>query len=117
MMKITLLLAALFLFTPGQDQSEIVGLWNMTENDTQIEIVKVGDSYTGTVIKSKSEKAIDKVILRDFTKDGEDWKGKFYAVKRDRLLDAKLKTTGDDSLELEITARGRLRKLKLERAK
>lgn len=116
-MKTTLFISLLFLFMqPVQETDKIAGVWKLAQNNTEIEMVQEGDSYTGTVVKSDAEKAIGKVILKDFKQEGDVWKGKFYAVKRDRLVDATLKETGDGTLEMEVKAGRRSKKLALTKA-
>ena len=85
-------------------------------NVTKVEIKKEGDVYNGTVVKSDVEKAIGKVVLRDFKKDGDEWKGKFYAVKRDRMVDATLKPTGEDAMEMVVSAGPRTKTVPMTRA-
>ena len=87
----------------------------MAENNAEVEIKKEGDVYNGTVTKSDVEKAIGKVVLRDFKKDGDEWKGKFYAAKRDRLVDATLKSAGDDTMEMVVSAGRRTKTVSMTR--
>ncbi len=103
-MKMLLISFVLLFITLDQDQNDISGVWKMAENNAEVEIKKEGDIYNGTVVKSDVEKAIGKVVLQDFKREGDEWKGKFYAAKRDRLVDATLKSTGGDAMEMVVTA-------------
>lgn len=114
----TLLISFVLLFTHfDKDQNDIAGIWKMAENNAEIEIKKEGDVYNGTVIKSDVEKAIGKVVLIDFKKEGDEWKGKFYAVRRDRTVNATIKETGADAMEMVINSGRRSRTVPMTRAK
>ena len=115
-MKMLLISIVLLFVSLGQDQDDITGVWKMAENNAEVEIKKEGDVYNGTVVKSDVEKAIGKVVLRDFKKDGDEWKGKFYAVKRDRMVDATLKPTGEDAMEMVVSAGPRTKTVPMTRA-
>lgn len=115
MKTIIVLTVSLFLMSPLQQEDPILGTWSLDENKTDIEITKDGENYKGIVIKSDAEKAIGKVILQDLKKEGEVWVGKFYAVRKDRLVDATLTALGDDDLELKVMAGRRSRTLDLSR--
>jgi len=113
----TYLIALFFLFIyVDQDQDDIAGIWKMAENNVEVEIKKDGDVYHGTVVKSEVEKAIGKVILRDFKENGDEWKGKFYAAKKDRLVDATLKPTGNDAMEMVVKAGFKTKRVPMNRA-
>lgn len=101
----TVILIPIFLlfFLPCQAQDGITGKWKMPENNTKIEITKVNDVCNGRVIQSDTEEALGKVVLKDFERSGEIWKGKFYVVRKDRLFNATLKPDGDQ-LEMEVKA-------------
>lgn len=114
----TLIISFVLLFiSMDQNQNDIAGIWKMAENNTEVEIKKEGDVYNGTVVKSDIEKAIGKEILQDFKKDGNEWKGKFYAVKRDRLVDATLKSTSEDMMEMVIMAGPKTKTVPMTRVK
>jgi uncharacterized protein (DUF2147 family) len=89
-------------YVPGQE-SDIVGIWDVPENETQVDIKKEGNIYRGIIIKSQKEEAIGKEILREVKEKDGKWEGKLYAIKKDRLLDAMLTLNGDN-LEIEISA-------------
>lgn len=113
----TLLISFVLLFVSiGQDQDDIAGIWKMAENNAEVEIKKEGDIYNGTVVKSDVEKAIGKVILRDLKKEGDEWKGKFYAAKKDRLVDAILVLTGEDAMEMVVKAGPKTKTVSMTRA-
>lgn len=115
-MKTTLFTTLLLFFLyPIQEETKITGIWKLAENNTEVDITEDGGLYQGTVVKSEATKGIGKVILQDFKKEGEVWKGKFYAVKRDRLVDATLEPNGQNKLSLQIKAGRMSRTLELTR--
>ncbi|MEO1255358.1 MAG: DUF2147 domain-containing protein [Bacteroidota bacterium] len=114
-MKTLLISFALLFISVDQDQDDITGVWKMAENNAEVEIKKEGDVYNGTVVKSDVEKAIGKVVLRDFKKDGDEWKGKFYAVKRDRMVDATLKSAGENAMEMVVSVGRRTKTVPMAR--
>jgi uncharacterized protein (DUF2147 family) len=111
----TIAFISLMLFVqPLQENPDILGIWALPENNTEIEIEKDGDVYTGTVIKSDVEKAIGTEMLQNLVEEDGIWKGKFYVARRDRLVDATLKPI-NDMLELEITGPRKSKTLQLTR--
>ncbi len=116
-MKMTMFIILLSLFMqPIKEEEFIIGNWNLSENNTEIQIVKEGSIFQGTIVKSDAKKAIGKIVLRDLKKDGEVWKGKFYALQKDRLVDATLKAIGDNTLEMEVSAGMKSKIVKMTRA-
>jgi uncharacterized protein (DUF2147 family) len=116
MKTIALISFMLFFVKPGQDNPGILGTWVMEDNNTEIEIEKDGDLYKGTVTKSDLEKAVGKEMLQDLKEADGIWKGKFYVVRRDRLVDVTLKELDDGMLEMEITGPIRSKIVNLSRA-
>ncbi len=115
-MKLIILFALIILqVQPMQDETEITGNWEMPEGNTVIEIQRDGDTFKGTVIKSDKEKAIGKEVLQDLRKEENVWKGKFYVVRRDRLVNATLKEIEDGILEMEVKAGRRTKTLILNK--
>jgi len=58
-MKTIVLVSLMLIFAkPVQDDQGILGVWFMSENNTELEIVKDGEFYKGTVIASDQEEAI-----------------------------------------------------------
>lgn len=115
-MKTILLLTLSFLINnPVQDEDKLLGTWELPKNSVEIQMVKDGDIYTGTVVKADVEKAIGKVLMQDFKKDGDVWKGKFYVARKGVLLDATLTLLEEDVLEMEIDAGRRKNTINLKR--
>ncbi len=117
-MKILVILFLSNLFINlNQDKSAILGKWKIDQDNTLIEITQDGDLFKGTVIKSDKEKALGKEILQDFKLENGIWKGKFYAAKRDRLVDATLSETDDQTLKMEVKAGRNTKTIRLTKAK
>jgi len=116
-MKTILLLTLSFLLNNSvQEEDKLLGTWKLPKGNVEIQMVEYGDIYTGTVVKADVEKAVGKVLMQDFKKDGDVWKGKFYVARKDVLLDATLTLAEDDVLEMEIDAGRRKNTLKLTRS-
>lgn len=114
MKSILIFTLSLFICQPVQEEDKLQGIWKLP-NNVEIQMVKDGDIYTGTVVRADIEKAVGKILLRDFKKYGDVWKGKFYVARKDRLLDATLTLKRDDSLEVELDAGRKKNKLNLSR--
>ncbi len=117
MKTLMLILLSVSFLQPIQESNDILGNWKLSEDNTQIEIVKSGDAYNGTVVDSDIKEVIGKVVLKDFKKQGDVWKGKFYAARKNRLLDATLKETGNNTLEMKVSAGPRSKTLTMTRVK
>lgn len=96
-MKIIANMIILLLFVVSMKaQTAPTGVWNTGTDNTKIEITEVDESYVGTLIASDNAKAkIGKQLLKDLTPNGEKWKGKLYAPKKDKWLNATLQEKGD----------------------
>lgn len=116
-MKTILLFTLSFMFhQPIQEEDMLLCTWNFPKNKLTIEMVKSGEIYEGTVAKAPAKQAIGKVLLQDFKREGDVWKGKFYVIPKDRLLDATLTLKEDDVLEMEIDAGRKTNKIVLTRS-
>jgi len=116
-MKTILVLTLSFIINnPTQEEDKLLGTWNFPKDKLAIKMVKNGDIYEGTAVKAPAEQAIGKVLLQDFKKEGNVWKGKFYVIPKDRLLDATLILKEDGSLEMEIDAGRKTNKIVLTRS-
>jgi len=82
-------------------QEMTAGVWSTGEENTQIETYQKDGLWYGKIIFSDNPKAkIGKIILKDFVKADDKWKGELYAAKRDKLMDAVIIPS---SVELIIT--------------
>ncbi|MDP5171916.1 MAG: DUF2147 domain-containing protein, partial [Bacteroidia bacterium] len=72
-----------------QAQTAPIGVWNTGEDNTLVEITKVGGSYVGKLISSNNSDAkIGSLLLKDIKSVGGDWKGQLYAPKRGTWYEA-----------------------------
>lgn len=92
-----LVLTCCFLLTVVciQAQSNIAGVWDMGKENTKIEIKEVGGVFKGTVLSSDNAQAKGKVLLKDVKASGDEWKGKFFAPKKGKWMDAIIKRKAD----------------------
>ena len=89
-------------------QQAIEGVWNTGKENTKIEIKEGADgAYAGTVISSDNTNAkIGKQLIKDVKLVDGEWKGKLFAAKKKKWMDATLKEKGN---QLLITTASRLR--------
>jgi uncharacterized protein (DUF2147 family) len=125
-MKTTILIAAFLfpfaVFATGPD--DIVGIW-LTENDeSKIQIYKVGDEYFGKIIwlKEPNDKhgnpkrdknnpdpakrnnpAIGIMILKNVQYKNGKWKGTIYGPRQGKQTDCTLKLTDSNTLQGTVT--------------
>lgn len=80
-------------------QSAPTGVWNTGNDNSKVEITEVDGNYVGTLISSDNTKAkIGKQLLKDLKPDGDAWKGKLFAPKKGKWLDATLQEKGNQLL-------------------
>ena len=89
-MKNLLLISVLTLVVValnGQEMTEAV--WLTGEENTKIETFQRDGLWYGKIVSSDNSKAkIGKEILQDFVEIDGEWKGKLYAAKKDKLMNA-----------------------------
>ena len=84
-------------------QSQLNGTWNTGEDNTKIEISESESLITGNIKSSDNPKAqIGKVILKDLKEEGNNWKGKIFAAKKQKWYEAVITPKGN-TLEIEIS--------------
>ncbi len=88
------------------------GIWNTGEENTLIETYQKDGMWYGKIISSDNSKAkIGKDILQSFSKKDDRWKGKLFAARKGKLVDATIVPTGN---ELKITVSAGMFKKKLK---
>ncbi len=114
--NLLVIICMLFSFSVySQGKTPMEGKWKMPDNVTEVEIKKKGNVFNGTAIKSDKENIVGKVILQDFRQEGNIWKGKFYAVNKNRLVNATLKKINDNTLDMQVKAGFMSKTVKLTR--
>ena len=99
----------------GAEQNSLDGRWQTGEDNSIVEVFEQDGEYFGKLVSSDNPNArIGTEILRNFTAAGGTWKGKLYAAKRDKLLDAVI-TPKADTLNIEVKAGMVSRKLAWQR--
>jgi len=114
--KITqLILVSIISLTSLSAQSSLEGKWNTGEENTIIQTYEKDGAWYGKILSSDNANAkIGTVILQGFKQDGDVWKGKLYAVKRDKLMDAEI-STATSTLNITISVSFMTKKLKWKR--
>ena len=102
----TLALVLSLLLAPAVVHADepIEGRWHTPKAEGTVEIDVDGGVLTGKLVASTNENAtLGTVILRDFRRSGDGWKGKIYSPKRGKTADATL-TLEDQKLVIEVSA-------------
>lgn len=89
-MKQVMTIFILFFFNSSINaQQAIEGIWNTGQDNTQIEIKAVGNQYEGTILFSDNPKVpIEKLMIKEAIKDGDVYKGKLYAIRKKKWVNA-----------------------------
>ena len=96
-------------------QSNLVGIWETGEENTNIEISEIEGRLSGILKSTDNKKAeIGRVILKDLEQKGSKWEGQIWAARRQRWFDV-LITPTENLLELEIDAGFRTKSVEWKR--
>jgi len=80
------------------------GRWLTPEGEGTVEIRVVNGVLEGELVASTNKQAkLGTLILRDFVRSGDGWKGRLYAPKHDRTLNAEL-ALRDGKLVIKVSA-------------
>lgn len=102
-MRILLMLCILLSSLTMNAQQSIAGIWNTGNDNTKIEITKANDVYEGKIVSSDNAKAkIGKQLLKEVKSVDGEWKGKLFAAKRGKWMDAVLEEKGN---QLQVTVK------------
>ena len=83
-------------------QSDLTGEWIMGEKNTVVKIELDNDSYSGTIVSSDNpDVEIGKLILKEITNKKDKWKGKLYAAKKKKWMDAEF-TVDKNILKVKV---------------
>jgi uncharacterized protein (DUF2147 family) len=104
----------LILLLVSAANADIQGIWKLPEENTEVEFKKYGEIYKGVIVNSDKQKAIGKVLFRDLKEKDGKYIGKFYAIRKDRLVDVEITPQGD-VLDIEISAGFRSKNMKCTR--
>lgn len=115
-MRIVLMLSMLFVTFTMKAQQSIAGIWNTGKENTKIEITEAHDGvYEGKIISSDNPKAkTGKTLLKDIKSIDGEWKGKLFAAKKGKWMDAVLK---EEANQLLITVKAGWRSKTIKWAK
>jgi uncharacterized protein (DUF2147 family) len=85
-------------------QISLAGKWNTGKDNTVVERYEQNGKWYAKIISSNNPDAvIGKNILLDFTKSNDVWKGKLYAPKRQKTMEAVI-TPKKDVLSIVVTS-------------
>jgi len=85
-------------------QETIKGVWHTGQDNATVEFYKNGARLFGKLLTTDNRYAkIGMIILHDLSFSKDQWKGKIYAPRRDKLYSVSI-TPGDDTMELLVTA-------------
>lgn len=98
-MVITFLLAILSSFN---SQPAITGTWLIPDENVHVEITCEGDACNGKIVKAAKQEVIGKEVLQELKENKGKWEGKFYAIRKDKLVDVSLKPQGE-KMDVEIS--------------
>lgn len=99
MKKLSVLIATLFYTFALGAQSSIEGIWNTGKENTKIEIAAVNGIYAGKIVSSDNAKAkIGAQLIKEVQLVDGQWKGKLFAAKKKKWMDAVLEEKDNELL-------------------
>ena len=83
--------------------NNLAGIWKNDEQPVWIEIVQQNDNLTGTFSRVEHHPDLEgKVMLQDFTKTGDTWKGEIFAVRLGEFKAATLQVKHPEHLTISV---------------
>ena len=83
---------------------ELNGKWQTGEDNSVVELTETNGVAVGKLVSSDNPKAVmGTEILRNVTQADGVWKGKIWAAKRKKLMDATI-TPSADALQIKVSA-------------
>ncbi len=104
-MRIYSLILFLLLSSPNIfAQQSIEGKWQTGVDNTIVETYQKDGAWFGKIVSTDNSQAkIGTDILRGFKEEDNVWKGKLYAPKKDKLVDAVI-TPAKDKLFIKVSS-------------
>jgi uncharacterized protein (DUF2147 family) len=104
MKKLSIVFAFLFLSIGLYAQESIEGVWNTGKENTTVEIKSTEKGLEGGILSSDNAKAkIGLLIVKNLKQEKGLYKGKLYAVKKRKWLDATFEKKGA-TLEIVVSS-------------
>ncbi|NRB48406.1 MAG: hypothetical protein HRU41_12090 [Saprospiraceae bacterium] len=104
MKKLSVLICVLFSAIALNAQSSIDGIWNTGKENTKLEIAAVDGIYQGKIVSSDNAKAkIGAQLIKDVQLVDGQWRGKLFAAKKKKWMDAVL-AEKDNQLLITVKA-------------
>jgi len=96
MKKLAILFCVLLLAITMHAQSSLAGVWDTGKDNTKVEISEQDGIYHGVVVSSDNANVDPgKELLKEVKSVDGTWKGKVYALRKGKWLDAVLEEKGD----------------------
>jgi len=94
MKQLPILLFVLFSTLSINSQQSIEGIWNTGKKNTKIK--KTNNEIEGTILSSDNSKApIGRLMIKEVVKKNGVFKGKLFAIKKGKWVDAVFNRKGD----------------------
>ena len=104
MKKLSILFIVLFYISALSAQDSLKGIWLTGEENTKIETYQKDGAWFGKIVSSDNPNAkIGTNILRDFKRENGEWKGKIFAAKRGKIMDAVI-NPANNILKITVSA-------------
>lgn len=85
-------------------QNDLTGTWDTGKDSTLVKIYEKEGVYFGEIVSSDNPKAeIGKQLIKDLKNEDGEWKGKLYAAKKKKWVDAEMELE-DDNLKITVKA-------------
>jgi len=103
MKKLFLVLIFSLLGSALVAQTDLTGTWDTGKDSTLVKIFEKEGVHFGEIVSSDNPKAeIGKQLIKDLKNEDGEWKGKLYAAKKQKWVDAVMKLEDGD---LKITVK------------
>ena len=96
MKPLSILLFVLFSAFSMNAQQSIEGIWDTGKENTKIKIKKTNNEIEGIILSSDNTKApIGKLMIKEVVEKNGVFKGKLFAIKKGKWVDAVFNRKGD----------------------
>lgn len=103
-MRSLLFIITLFLSSAAIGQTDLRGLWDTGEDNSQVEVFQENGQWKGVLKSSDNPKAkLGTPMLKNLEKKGDGWKGQIYSPKKKDWFDAFF-IRENTQLKIKVTA-------------
>lgn len=104
-MKAVLVFCALFSFITLNTKPSFLGIWDIGNNNTKVEIMENSGVYSGKIISSDNSKIkVGTPFLKDIKLEDGEWKGQLYNIKKGKWYDIVLEEKEGKKLLVTVDA-------------